>query len=139
MYCEFRCLVIQQKRQQCCRKKMIVLKIKSLALGFTFFSSCQKLRLPTVERTFMATSRLKDIYQNKNFAGKVEISISSLSGRDISLLSLFTSRGEDEVIFPPGSRFCVKKVARKFFGLSQKTEVVLEEVPAEMPTSTKCN
>lgn len=75
-----------------------------------------------------ATSKSKSVFRNDHFAGEVEFFVHSLRGRDISDVSVYGD-GEGEVLFAPGSRFCVLKVNKGLLG--RKVSITLAEVDSE--------
>lgn len=58
-----------------------------------------------VEKAFLSTTRNPVVAQSSAFAGNVEFRIVSLSGRDVSAVSMFP--GEQEILFPAHTRFLV--------------------------------
>jgi hypothetical protein len=92
------------------------------------YLACKKAKRPYVMPAFMATSKSKSVFRNDHFAGEVEFFVHSLRGRDISDVSVYGD-GEGEVLFAPGSRFCVLKVNKGLLG--RKVSITLAEVDSE--------
>ncbi|MGO9153601.1 ADP-ribosyltransferase [Mycobacterium sp.] len=57
------------------------------------------------EDAFLSTTTNTAVARSPTFAGNVEFRILSSTGRDISSLSMFP--GEQEILFPPGTRFYI--------------------------------
>lgn len=99
--------------------------MKTMPAGvFEKLQSCLKQKKPYLETAFTATSSSQEIFKNKDFSGEVEMFITSENGRDISDFSTYGIR-EKEILFQPGSRFCVVSAKKSLFG--QKYTIRLTE------------